>query len=281
MLTSKQLLLVSVTLFVIWYFNLAGTAVYSSTKIVTTRTVIENNRPNLFLTYTSKADVPQKVWDGLQKYASDYNVRFFDDAACVRYLTDHFDPKIIERYNAITQGAHRADLWRYCVLYREGGVYIDIKTVLTRPLSSFIPSDHNSSVLSSIPKTVYQGILSVPRPGDKVMSTCISHILNTPQRHLDSTFLAFLSRQSYGYLMITGALYEAISESTGISKLKHGRNGNWTLFQEFCDDSNCTGGIKKDRNGNCCTILAENGELVARTRYSDFPWVKQSRPQRR
>lgn len=279
--TSKQLVAVFLTLFTFWYLDVLSPSVQSYTKIVTTRTVIPSTRPNLFLTYTSRSDVPQKVWDGLKKYAVGYNIRFFNDDDCVRYLTDHFDPSIIERYNQITQGAHRADLWRYCVLYREGGLYIDIKTVLTRPLSEFIPNDHNASVLSSIPQTVYQGILSVPSPGDEVMRTCIAHILKTPQRHLDSKMLAYLNRQSYGYLMITGALYDAISESTDIKNLKQGRNGNWTLFQEVCDDSNCTGGIKKDRNGNCCNIMGVDGELVARTRYSDFPWVKQSQlPQR-
>ena len=155
-------------------------------------------RPNLFLTYMSKDRVPQKVWHGLSNFARYFNIRFFDDTDCDNYLRTYFEPSVIQRYYLLNSGAHRADLWRYCVLWREGGLYMDIKTHLIRPLEDILPIDHNATVLSLINNTIYQGILYVPRPGNIVLRECIAHILSTKQLQIDVGFMSNISRK-WGY----------------------------------------------------------------------------------
>lgn len=41
------------------------------------------------------------------------------------FIKRNFPPRILKAYNKLLPGAYKADLWRLCVLYYFGGVYID------------------------------------------------------------------------------------------------------------------------------------------------------------
>jgi mannosyltransferase OCH1-like enzyme len=51
----------------------------------------------------------------------------FDDNDCREFIKTHFRPDVLNAYDNLIPGAYKADLWRYCVLYVNGGVYLDIK----------------------------------------------------------------------------------------------------------------------------------------------------------
>ena len=51
----------------------------------------------------------------------------FDDSDCREFLAKHFKPPVLLAYDRLIPGAFKADLWRYCVMYIEGGIYMDIK----------------------------------------------------------------------------------------------------------------------------------------------------------
>ena len=262
-----MLLLLGVVVLVsvgLWYFDYFGQPAESYMYVLPAKNAM-SVRPSLFVTYTSYDTVPSKVWDGLSRYARDYTLRFFDDDACTAYLAAHFHPDVLARYQRLAKGAHRADLWRYCVLYREGGLYLDVKTDLLRPVSSFLPAARNATVLSVVDNSIYQGILSVPMPNDPLLGKCIADIMKTPRRLLDGPFML----SGAGYLKFTRAMYAFIMEQAGGKKLVPGHNGNWYLLEEQCDPV-CT---EPDRYGRCCHILSA-GVVVANTRYKDFPWDK-------
>ena len=83
---------------------------------------------NLFMCYNDKSKIPQKVYDNLKQYAKGYNIQIYDDEEIIQFFKDHYSDsdRYINKFNTL-QGAHKADLWRYCVLYKYGGVYMDIK----------------------------------------------------------------------------------------------------------------------------------------------------------
>ncbi len=73
----------------------------------------------------------------------DWEYRFYDDSDIQTFIKSNF-PEIIEIYNKINPkyGAARADLFRYLVMYKDGGVYLDIKSSLSKPLNEIIkPND--------------------------------------------------------------------------------------------------------------------------------------------
>lgn len=71
------------------------------------------------------------------------NFIFYDDAACDLFIKNNFDAKIYQAYNNINDcyGAMKADFFRYCVLYKLGGIYLDIKSKINIPIFSVIRPD--------------------------------------------------------------------------------------------------------------------------------------------
>ena len=63
---------------------------------------------------------------------------FFDKKDRVEFIKKHFSDDVLEAYLSLIPGAFKADVWRYCVLYIEGGVYIDADTICELPLNDWI-----------------------------------------------------------------------------------------------------------------------------------------------
>lgn len=74
----------------------------------------------------------------------EYTYHMYNEQDILAYIRDHY-PGILPLYQRIVPAAFKADLFRYLVLYREGGVYMDCKTSTIVPLRTFIPS-HTSFV---------------------------------------------------------------------------------------------------------------------------------------
>jgi mannosyltransferase OCH1-like enzyme len=66
-----------------------------------------------------------------------------DDADILRFIQSHYGDSVLKSYNSINPlyGAARADLFRYLLMYKMGGVYLDVKSGCAQPLDSFIRDD--------------------------------------------------------------------------------------------------------------------------------------------
>ncbi|MHA0337026.1 glycosyltransferase family 32 protein [Sphingomonas aquatilis] len=75
----------------------------------------------------------------------DWEYRLYDDADIERFIAEEYGPAVLKRYLRISPsyGAARADLFRYLLIYRQGGLYLDIKSTADRPLNDvFGATDH-------------------------------------------------------------------------------------------------------------------------------------------
>jgi mannosyltransferase OCH1-like enzyme len=59
----------------------------------------------------------------------DFEFKFYDDDMCEEFIKNNFESDIYEAYKKINPrlGAMKSDFWRYCILFKNGGIYIDIK----------------------------------------------------------------------------------------------------------------------------------------------------------
>src|SRR5690606_1057496 len=76
---------------------------------------------------------------------TDWEYRFYTDDDIYKYIQSNFDERTLQAYLKINPvyGAAKADLFRYLVLYKEGGVYLDIKSTCVYPLNEVIkPNEH-------------------------------------------------------------------------------------------------------------------------------------------
>jgi len=69
----------------------------------------------------------EKCVETLKKQNPEFRHHLYDDEDCYEFIKDNFDPEVAEAYDALIPGAYKADLWRYCILYKRGGIYLDIK----------------------------------------------------------------------------------------------------------------------------------------------------------
>ena len=51
----------------------------------------------------------------------------FDDTECRAFIAREYPDEVLCAYDRLIPTAFKADLWRYCVLYKYGGVYLDVK----------------------------------------------------------------------------------------------------------------------------------------------------------
>ncbi len=88
------------------------------------------------------AEIKAQV-EALQQKNLGWEYRFYDEEDIVRYISLHFGRDMLALYLRINPeyGAVKADLFRYLVIYNEGGVYLDIKSFCTRPLDDIIPDE--------------------------------------------------------------------------------------------------------------------------------------------
>lgn len=85
----------------------------------------------------------QENVDRLRAMNPGWEYRFYDDDDIAEFLQQHYPPSVWNAFQRIDPkyGAARADLFRYLLLYKLGGVYLDIKSSTTRPLDEVIHPD--------------------------------------------------------------------------------------------------------------------------------------------
>lgn len=72
-----------------------------------------------------------------------WDYRFYDDEAAESLVLEEYGAGVLAAYRSISPayGAARADLLRYLILYRFGGVYLDIKSSALQPLDAILRPD--------------------------------------------------------------------------------------------------------------------------------------------
>lgn len=91
-------------------------------------------------------DLPIKMKENvelLKKNNPEYEYKLYDDADCRKFIQDNYDEKVVNAFDSLIPGTFKGDLWRYCVLYKKGGIYLDIKynCIDNIKLSDFIKDD--------------------------------------------------------------------------------------------------------------------------------------------
>jgi hypothetical protein len=84
----------------------------------------------IHFTCKDKHDIANPVWrDCLKKYyemySPEYEIRVHDNSDVYATVETHF-PEYLEKIKKITVGAVLADVFRYLILYLEGGIYSDL-----------------------------------------------------------------------------------------------------------------------------------------------------------
>jgi mannosyltransferase OCH1-like enzyme len=114
----------------------------------------------------------------------------FDDKNAIQFLERYFDHRVVQRFHNIKLGAHKADLLRYCFLYVYGGIYIDIKTILIKPLDEIFINKTAFYTCISIKDSISNGIIA-SKPRNYIFLKLINNIININPDYPESDGLVF------------------------------------------------------------------------------------------
>ena len=137
----------------------------------------------IFQTWETKNLEPafQKIVDSWKTMNPDYTYHLYDKNEREEFLKNNFDKSIYDAYSKIIPGAYKADLWRYCILYIYGGVYVDIDSLCMGNLDTFIENqemvfmiDLNINEIDG-KYNVANGFIAIAS-GSSIMLECINRI---------------------------------------------------------------------------------------------------------
>lgn len=76
----------------------------------------------------------------IRRMNPDWEHRLYGAEDMVAFIREHYGERVLEYFERInpSYGAARADLFRYLLLYQRGGVYLDVKSSLRRPLNEVL-----------------------------------------------------------------------------------------------------------------------------------------------
>lgn len=152
------------------------------------------------LDFISKKPKMIKAILSWKKYQNKFNHYFFDNEMCDKFIKENFDEKIYKAYSILPVAVMKADLWRYCVIYKYGGIYADIDTIckidpeifLTDALLTIVPENNihlcqwvfsapkNSPILKTIIDLSVERILTTEIKGEHII-----HYLTGPRVFTD------------------------------------------------------------------------------------------------
>lgn len=130
----------------------------------------------------------QKCVDDLKKANPEFEHYLYDDEDCRNFIKYNFDKKVLNAYDKLKPGAYKADLWRLCVLYKEGGIYLDIKLKCNNGFK-LINLINNEHLAKDVPywykgKTGIYNAFLITKPHNEYIKKCIDKIVsNVDQKY--------------------------------------------------------------------------------------------------
>jgi len=148
---------------------------------------------NIYQTWKTK-DLPPKMRECvnlLKQNNSEFTYYLYDDNDCRNFIETYFTYDVLDAYDSLIPGAYKADLWRYCVLYINGGIYLDIKfyTVYPFKLIDLVDKEYFVKDYKKSGYGIYNAFM-VCKKGNNKLSECINHIVyNVKNRYYTSSTL--------------------------------------------------------------------------------------------
>ena len=80
----------------------------------------------------------------------DYEHVYYSMRAARQFIADNYDAEVLEAFDTLVPGSYKADLFRYCELYKNGGFYVDIKCNCRVPLDEIMQEKPTATMLLTL-----------------------------------------------------------------------------------------------------------------------------------
>lgn len=103
---------------------------------------------NIFQCWETKKfnDVIQQHINHIKNLNPNYTYNLYTDDDMDNFVNEHYKGEIYECYNKLNIIVAKADFWRYLVLYKYGGVYLDMDSDIITSLDMLINEDDEAII---------------------------------------------------------------------------------------------------------------------------------------
>jgi len=164
----------------------------------------------------------------------------FSDAQAEEFIAANFEPKYLDALSRIdaAYGPARSDLMRYLIMYRLGGVYLDTKSGMDRPLSKILQDDDEFIVsqwqnalggihenigfhpeLNHVPGGEYQNWVIISRSGHPFLAAVIAAVMANIEQYSVKRF----GVGKNGVLRVTGPIAYTMAIEPILTQFQHRR----------------------------------------------------------
>lgn len=134
----------------------------------------------IYQTWATK-DLPPKMKERVELLKSQnpkFEHHLFDDNDCRNFIRTYFRPDVLDAYDKLIPGAYKADLWRCCVLFINGGIYVDIKLACSNQFKLIELTEKEHFVKDRpLPLSIYNALM-VCKARNSFLYKCIREIVN-------------------------------------------------------------------------------------------------------
>ena len=139
---------------------------------------------------TSPLPQDQYVIDIINNHCQGWEYKHFTDRYIIQFFIenplDEF-PFILNVFQRLKFGAHKADLFRYYYLYINGGVFMDSDAIMEVNISDIIKDYEFFSVKSYIEGTVFQGFIGCS-PRNPILYAALKDAYTINIEHLTNNY---------------------------------------------------------------------------------------------
>jgi hypothetical protein len=123
----------------------------------------------------------------------DYEHVLYDKDMRRDFIANNFEADVLYTYDKLNPGAFKADLWRYCILYKYGGFYADVDTLCFNNINNFvtnqnvefiIPIDLNNGKNKHCLANGFIGTI----PNNPILLNCITQIVHNVKHSIIPSF---------------------------------------------------------------------------------------------
>jgi len=133
----------------------------------------------------------------IKKYNPNFNHYLYNNEKCREFIKKYFSEDVLNTYDAIIPAAIKIDLWRYCVLYKFGGVYLDVKYYCINGFNFNYLLDKEYFCKDFDKVGVYNAII-ICKPNNEIMKNCIYNVV----RNVNNNYYGKTLTDPTGPLMI-------------------------------------------------------------------------------
>jgi mannosyltransferase OCH1-like enzyme len=118
----------------------------------------------------------EKLYNQIIEDNTDYTIFYFDDNDRLNFIIDNYEEMYVNAYKKLIPKAYQADFFRYLILYKYGGIYMDFSMQPLIKLDDIIFDCKEIYVRDIIPKNMYNAFIATIK-NTEILKSCINKCL--------------------------------------------------------------------------------------------------------